>query len=606
MPPTINVPDVPPTAADAVVAPAVTTSQAPPLSWTRVRWRFWMLLVVTVLVSLALYPPPWQALLRMMLTREVARHGSELTIGRIEGGPFDTFRLYDVRCHQRDVRRDTPRQSTDLRIARVELTPDWSLGRRNRVRRSWMQRVGLEGVSGIYDLSSFTGTPGTTETGGGSRGWFGRNQYRFVPADVFVQGSDLLVQRGRYHLRARGMRVAGNQGTAGRLLVRELEIGGPGFQNTFLNRHGETAWQGDRLTVTGLEFAPGVRLVSLALDGAHLGRRHLDWEASLAVLGGEVRAQGGINLSRERRLGLEVAGTMRQLPVQTSARLLGLVGTAGGLVEQGSFSFRGNPEEWSNAEMWLSAQATDFRWGRRRWQNLELQTVVLHRRVQVNRLELRQSRNQLSLKGEFPLPPANGVGEPSFSRRWWEAGFACTVDARLDDLHALGMLVGPRFPALEGRMSINGALEALPGRTGIDGYLNVEGSQLSVRAAPLDYLRSTLVFRGEELQVADLQATHGGDYLTGKWTTRLAGGSHYAGELRVAVKDRSMYAPALDGVVDLGKAGLGSDDPNAPIRLDGTFQGPGPQGEMVFQAAGASAEPLRVPVPTVEDWWKDD
>lgn len=601
-------PDAQQTSADAAALPVAADASVPPTPsrLRRTRRRFWGLLVVVGMVSLALYPPPWQALLRAMLVRELARHGSDLTIGRIEGGPFDTFRLYDVRCRQHGLSPDAGVPGADLRIARVELTPDWSLSRRHRNRSSWLQQVVLEGMAGSYDLSSLTGEANQTPAAGGGRSWFGKNLYRFVPANFFVQGDDFLLRRGRYHLRARDLRVVGNQGVAGRLLARELEIGGPGFQNTFLNRQGTTVWQGNRLTITGLDLAPGVRVASLAFDGTHLGRRHVDWEASLAVLGGEVRAQGGINVSRDRKLGLEVSGTLRQLPVQTLARLVGLVGTAGGLVEQGSFSFRGNPEEWGNAEMWLSAQATDFRWGRRRWQNLELQTVVLHRRVQVNRLELRQSHNQLSLKGEFPLPPASVAEQPAFTGRWWEAGFTCTVDARLNDLHALGMLVGPRFPALAGRMSVNGALEALPGRPGIEGYLNVEGSQLAVRGAPLDYLRSTLVFRGEELQVADLQATHGGDYLTGKWTTRLAGASQYAGDLRVAVKDRAVYAPALDGVLDLGKVGLASDDPNAPIRLDGTFHGPGPQGEAVFQTAEATAEPLRVPVPSVGDWWRDD
>ena len=387
--------------------------------------------------------------------------------------------------------------------------------------------------------------------------------------------------------------------------MRELEIGGPGFQNTFLNRHGETGWQGNRLTVSNLELVPGVQASFLTLDGSHLGHCRLDWEGGLSVLGGEVRAQGAVNIARTH-LGLELAGTLHQLPVQTAARLLGLMGSAGGLIEQGNFSFRGDPENPSAAEMWLAAQATDFRWGRRRWQSLEVQSVMLHRRVQVNKLELRQNRNQLSLHGEFPLPSANTEFKPETASPWWEAGFSCTVDAQLGDLHGLSLLMGSRFPALEGRMSINGTLEALHGRAGIEGYLNVEGSELTVRGAPFDYLRSTLLFRGDEMQVADLQATHGSDYFTGKWTTHLVGPSKYAGELRVAVKDRSVYAPALDGILDLNKVGLSAEDAHAPVVLDGSFHGPGPGGEAVFQTTGTTAPPVIVPVPTVGEWWRDD
>ena len=560
---------------------------------------------MVLLGSVALYAPLWQGLLRLALVREAARHGSELTIQRIEGGLFDTFHLYGVHGRQEGLVPGSTEPRTDVRIARVDLTPDWSWPRRRQPKRSWLRSITLEGVSGHYDLATTPGLGGQTEVGGTPRSWLGRNAYRFVPESFFVHGGDLLVRRGRYHCRARDLRLSGNHGQPGFLIVRELEIGGPGFQNTFLNRHGETGWQGDRLTVANLELMPEVQASTLTLDGAHLGRRRLDWEATLAVLGGEVRAQGAVNLARTH-LGLEVAGTLRQIPVQTVGRLLGLMGNAGGLIAQGNFSFRGDPEDPSAAEMWLAAQATDFRWGRRRWQSLEVQTVVLHRRVQVNKLELRQSRNQLSLRGEFPLPPGGVEANPATSRPWWEAGFSCTVDARLDDLQALSLLVGPRFPALEGRMSVNGTLEASPGHPGIEGYLNVEGSQLTVRGAPVDYLRSTWLFRGDEMQVADLQATHGGDYFTGKWTTRLVGDSKYAGDLRMAVKDRAVYAPALDGVLDLNKVGLGTEDPHAPLALDGSFHGPGPGGEAIFQTAGATAAPVNVPVPTVGDWWRDD
>lgn len=610
MSPPSQVPDAPRPAARAapLSAAAPAAPSRPPHPPRRTRRRFWLALAAAALVSLALFPTFWQMLLRRVLVWETARHGGDLSIRRIEGGPFDTFCLYDVHCRQRGLPSGNAGRGTDLRVARVEFTPDWSFPRRRGPRRSWLQRIVLDGLTGQYDFSSLptlAPTPAPPPSFG-LTGWLGRNSSRFVPASFFVRADDFLVRRGRYHACARHLRLDADRNAAGLVLARELEIAGPGFANTFLNRHGATVWQGNHLTVKDVELAPGVRLASAMLDGTQLPARSLDWDATLAVLGGEVRAQGAVRLTGTR-LGLELAGTMRQLPVQTVARLVGLVGSAGGLIEQGDFSFRGEPEDWSAAETWLAAQATNVRWGRRQWQSLDVQAVVLHRRVQVNRLELRQSRNRLSLKGEFPLPPAvAAAGKPTPGARWWEAGFSCAVTANLDDLRAFSLLVGPRFPVLDGRMSVNGALEALPGRPGIDGYLNVEGSGLTVLGAPLDFLRSTLVFQGDDLQVADLQATHEGDALSGKWTTRLAGASGYQGELRLAVRDRSIYASALGGVLDLGKIGLGSDDPTAPLNLAGTFHGPGPQGEIVFQNAGTATEPLRVTVPTVGDWWRDD
>ena len=602
VPLTTIVPDAPDFPAEPPV-PSVGAGRAPTPP-PRTRKRFLLLLAITLIASAMLYAPLWQGLLRVALTHEARRHGGKLTIGRIEGGLFDTFQLYDVRLRGGGASVDNGR-GTDLRVGRIDLAPERPrLPWRAATGTSWLREVALEGLSGRYDLTASPGSATAVPTGN-SRSWLGRNAYRFVPGAFMVRSGNLIVRRGRYQLGFQGLRLNGSRDRAGLLLVKELEISGPGFRNTFLNRHAETVWRKNQLSISGLDFGPGVRLTSGMIDSTHLGRRHLDWEGTLAILGGEVRAQGGITLSPSH-LGVELAGTLRELPVQSLARLVGLMGTAGGTVQQGSFSFRGDPENPAAAEMWLAGQATDFRWGRRRWQSLELQTVVLHGRVQVNRLELRQSRNQLSLRGEFPLAPLINRGGTAGGQPWWEAGFSGMVDARLDDLHAFSMLVGPRFPPLEGRMSINGTLEAQPGQTGIEGYLNVEGSQLMVRGVPLDYLRSTLIFQGVDLKVADLQTTRGSDYLTGKWAAKIVGASQYAGELQVAVKDRAVYAPALAGIINLGQLGLGPDDSHAPIQLDGTFHGPDASGGASFLATGAAASAVDVPLPAVGEWWRDD
>ena len=242
---------------------------------------------------------------------------------------------------------------------------------------------------------------------------------------------------------------------------------------------------------------------------------------------------------------------MRGAAVRPLARLLGIAGPADGLIDQGNFTFRGDPENWPAAQMWLAAHSTDFRWGKRRWEDLDLQAVVVNRRVQVHRLELRQSANRLSLSGECPLPAAPAAARPAAEalRQWREGGFSCQVDARLEDLRALADLCGPGAPELAGRMSVNGVLGARPGpQQEIDGYLNVEGSRLVLRGAPLDYLRSTLVFKDGGLRVADLQATHGGDYFTGTGSVRLDGPPRGEGALRAQVGQLAVYTPALAGL----------------------------------------------------------
>ena len=121
-------------------------------------------------------------------------------------------------------------------------------------------------------------------------------------------------------------------------------------------------------------------------------------------------------------------------------------------------------------------------------------------------------------------------------------------------------------------MSVNGRLGARAGTQGFDGYLNVEGSGLTIRGAPLDYLRSTLLFRGELLDVADLQATHGGDYLAGRGSVHIAGAPDFQALGRVSIDNLGVYAPAyadlLPWAEDAGTAPVRAL--TAGVRLEGS------------------------------------
>ena len=110
---------------------------------------------------------------------------------------------------------------------------------------------------------------------------------------------------------------------------------------------------------------------------------------------------------------------------------------------------------------------------------------------------------------------------------------------------------------------------------------------MTIRGAPLDYLRSTLLFRGDELNVADVQATRDGDYLSGRGSISLAGALTYQGELQLAVADPGLYAPALAGMIDLDKVELFAGSLQAPVRLESVFCGPGPDGKPVAVTFGS-------------------
>jgi phage baseplate assembly protein gpV len=471
--------------------------------------------------------------------------------------------------------------------------------------RPWLKQVCIEGLTGVAD---FNPPPAATpETRAQNRPaqfadeWMNRahawlaSQFdalapKCIPAAIQVRAHDFAVIRHSHRLSVERLVLTAPSDAAGSLIAREVTIKGPKLTNRLPVISGTTQWKDGAFLLSGLDLGNGVRVTNATLSGAHLDKGRLDVDGELTALGGSARGQGSINFANPG-LALEVAGSLENMPVAPLAGLLGITGRTDGKVEQANFTFRGDPEDWPSAEMWLAAHATDFRWGRRRWESLEVRGIVVHRRVQVYRLELRQSRNQLSFNGECPLPPSPSAQGTNNAAPWWQAGFSFNVDARLEDLRSFAQLAGEQLPPLAGRMSVNGTLSARAGVPGIDGYLNVEGSAMSIRGVPLDYLHTTLVFKGEEVQAPDLQATHGGDYLSGKGSLRIIGTPRYRyqAELRGSIKDLAIYAPAyqdlpvsprpVEGAVTFdwsGDGAPGADSGAFKVSMDHFFTQAGP------------------------------
>ncbi len=517
----------------------------------RTRKRFWLLLLLAGAVSLSLSPRPWQAALIEGLRWRAAQQGMEIEVAGAEGGLFDSIQLYGLRC--------SGGRSPGWSAARVDLEFGWRVPWIQKP-RPWLRQVCIEGLTGVADLNPVPSAPETRapsrpaqfagEWMNRGRAWLTRHfdalAAKCVPAAIQARAHDFALIRHSHRLGVERLLLTAPSDAAGCVIAREVTIDGPKLTSRLAAISGTTQWKDGEFLLSGLDLGNGVRVTNASLSGAHLDRGRLDVDAELTALGGVARGQGSINFANPG-LALEVAGSLENMPVAPLATLLGVSGRADGKVEQANFTFRGDPEDWPAAEMWLAGHATDFRWGRRRWESLEVRGIVVHRRVQVYELELRQSRNQLSFNGECPLPPSpSAEGDGNAGTPWWQAGFSFNVDARLEDLRSFAQLAGEQLPPLAGRMSVNGKLSARPGVPGIDGYLNVEGSAMSIRGVPLDYLHTTLVFKGEEVQAPDLQATRGGDYLAGKGSLRIIGTPRYRyqAELRGSIKDLSIYAPA--------------------------------------------------------------
>lgn len=567
-----------PPVTDPGAAPPPTPKRRP-----RTRRRFWLLLLVTLLAAALLHPPAWHGALRAFIAFQASQRGWSVQLGPIDGGLFDATVVHDVRCRKVFPAPAAGEEAggVDLRIARAEAVLDWRWPFGQDAARGFLERVTLDGVSGTMDFTSADATgPAASRARGpaprpaGLTPGFVLKWWPLVtaaPANFELVRVNCRVRRGGVWLRVEGARLTAYRDSPGQCLARQVGLAGPGFENTLADRSASTAWRDGQLTLAHLNLGRGLDLVRATIDGGRLRKRQLDWDSELHALGGSVRSQGTVRFAHGR-IGLDIAGSFQQVAVRPLARLLGVEGATDGTIDQGQFSFRGNPERWTEATISLAGQTTDFRWQKRRWESLDLAAIVLHQRVTVRKLELRQSRNQLSVSGECPLPSSGPDG------RWKLDGFTCQLDAKLDDLQSLAQLFAPGWlPPITGRMSVNGSLTARPQGDALDGYLNVEGSALSVAGAPLDYVRSTLLFQGEELQIADVQATRATDYLSGKGSVRVFGAPRYQGELHAAVADLAVYHPAYAGALSSEPLGgmlrLNWTGDGAPGAHSGTFRG---------------------------------
>ncbi len=528
---------------------------ASPSAPPRRRVSRWLVLglLLTALASVLLHPAPAQWALRTALERAATRRGLDLRVERVEGSLWDTFTLTGVRLV--DVRH-VPEGGTDLRAGQVEITPRWFIPFL-RTGDAPVERVVLDGLSGTYVFHARPAAATNAPAGASAASPTPRRTpdpaivagiARWLPASVVVQRADVSVVRGNLAFRARNLRVFADAGTAGWAAATATEFTAGTRTATLPPWRGGARWQRPALTVSEVELGSGVRLVSANLDLSRLAGGRLDSSVTLDALGGTVRGQVEADFAAERPI-FDVAGSLSRVAFEPVARLLGRTGPFAGFFDEGQFSFRGDPADPAAAALSLRAQARGFRWRERQFESLSLAGTLVNRRLQVQQFDLRQKGNDFRFSGETTLPERDAAAAaaliaPPDLRPWlpWLlAGFTLNIDARLDDLRALAQLVQPGAEYLSGRMTVVGTVK---GRLGeLDGTLSVEAGPAQWAGLPLDSLRATLGFKGDEVVLTDLQAAAGkADTLSAKGEWAVMSSGRFRGELRTRVDDLGRYA----------------------------------------------------------------
>ncbi len=493
------------------------------------RLRLALILLIGLLLVALIEPHLLRFTVKHALIQQARRHQHALSIGKVEGSLFEPLIF-------RKVTLSTERPGVSSQTAIEEATADFSwnslLFRRGH---PFFDRLSLSGVESRFDYTTQTAAPSgerpPVETGSKKNG---TGPWLPFPARFDLHDATLRAQSGERHLVATGVNFRINRAGTGEIALARLQWTSPPTERTFKNLRGTTAIQGTRLVIGDLAISEDLLLKTLSSELGDLAqgkwRATFDFEAFGGHLKGDL-----FGVTDGGRPHYEVAGNFARISVAGLARFLDHREPAGGLVNEGKFTFRGSPHALDQATLSVRLEASDFQWGKRKWNSLLLGATIFNGKVDLPELVLHQSENSLKLKGDLLLPQ-HGVP-------WWESQFAFDVDARINDLGTLSSLLGPRFSDTAGKMNVVGAIRGRDRQ--FHGQLMLSGSGITYRGAPLEVVNAGVKLEGNDIQIINLEIANGRDFVRGKGGINIYGEKRYWGELKASIAQLDPYRPLL-------------------------------------------------------------
>lgn len=410
-------------------------------------------------------------------------------------------------------------------------------------KESYVRDVTVKGLSGIWDLSAGESA---------LDGMLVFSPQQWVPRDVFVDAPSLELLGKNAKWRLRDFVLTLSESTAGQLEAGSFALYLGGYSKSLGPIRALTAWKNGTLWLAGMELTPGITVESLSLDFLHADGPAISLTA--ACFGGSLRsdlmfqASGGL---------LDMAAWASNIPLDQTAALLGIPGDIAGKVAEVRFTYRGRPDRPADAEASLRLMAKGFQWNKRGWESLEVGTSLIHRRLVVTNFDLHQKENSLNFNGEISL--ADGWSQIA------QSPFLINFHADIHELGALAGLLGRPFDEASGRMSASGSVTGHPGE--LDGFLNLEASEVAFRSLPPSSLRMESVFRKDEIDVVMCDLYSRKDTASAHGTIGITAPHQYAAELNARISDLAVYlspfhAPGAEqiyaGTLDLRWQGDGN------------------------------------------------
>ena len=483
--------------------------------------------LVGLLLFILIEPHSFRFAVREGVLLQAARHGLHLEIGAVEGNILKPLVF-------RDIRFTTSRAAvvSKVSVRSAKVTFSWPSVVKQKG-PGFFDRLTLDGVDADVAFQPYAKEAGPAPTPAQTQLEF----QPWVPAPTQTEvsnDSNFVFHLGNRTVTFSGVRFTVSSLKPGGIAIDKLTFQQRSFKRTFALLRGTTAIQGTRLRVADLNLSDGVLLKSLSCDLDDMARGALQVDFDFAAFGGSL---GGelLNTSPGRLPTYDVVGYFSKISVEALGKFLNVPEKTGGTIQEGKFTFRGSPNELENATVSTRFEAKDFLWGNRQWNSLVLGATVVNRRVQIPELELQQAHNVLHLKGDLTLP--------ADETPWWLSDFSFDIAARLNNLTELSALFGPQFADTAGKMTVDGSIRG--DKKSFSGQLLVAGSKLAWRGVPFDLFNAGIKLDGNELQIINLEATHGSDFVRGKGVVSILGERRYQGELNASVEELAAYKPLL-------------------------------------------------------------
>lgn len=484
----------------------------------------WLLLAGAICIS---DPAVFSLSLKQALKIEAAHRGWKFESGEVEGRLFHPVALRHVKLS----RAQDSGVVTRLSLGHAKAA--FSLGKFLFQRGAkWCKGLDLDELDLEIELPERAAKQAQAKTAATAR-WSAMPLRLLMPARIEARKVSLIVRQRDATLRFAGMNFSASDLERGTIRINEISARLPWLTKDFRNCEGVLTMDDTSLGISEMTLADGLRVERITTDILNLAGGGLEAELDLTAFDGSIR---GLFRGIEPDGSVEISGSFVRIAISELAAFLESNDTSSGTLNEGKFSFRGSPNDLAHATLSTRLVASDFSWGKRRWNSLVLGATMVDRRLQIPEFNLKQADNELTIKGDMTWPRA-GV-------KWWQSDFAFDIAARINNLSELSALLGPGFGDTSGKATIDGAIRGQD--RSFSGQLMVAGSRLSYRTAPLDTLQAEIKLNGNELQLTRCEFRHGDDYVRGNGVVNIIGDKRYWAQIKASLQDVALYSAFME------------------------------------------------------------